>query len=101
MPVALSRFKKVIAPQQEVRQGREVAHLIQLEERNSMVEASKLWHACSTLHQTICIYLPGEQKYKLDDSSTASCRIGSGCGLFESAGRNESNGIRLEAVACL
>ena len=101
IPVAVSRFKKVIAPQQEVHQGREIAHLIQLDEKNSMVEGSKLWHACNILHQTLCRYLPGEQKSKLDNSSTASGRLGSGGGPFESAGRDESNGIRLELVACL
>jgi hypothetical protein len=37
MPVAVSRFKKVIACQPEVSQGREIAHVIQLDERNSMV----------------------------------------------------------------
>ena len=37
MPVAVSRVKKVMAPQPEVCQGREIAHLIELDERNSMV----------------------------------------------------------------
>ena len=45
--------------------------------------------------------MPGEQKYKLEDSSTTSGRIELGSGPFEYAGRDESNGIRLEAVACL
>ena len=66
-----------------------------------LVYGTEREYACSTLHQTICRYLPGEQKYKLHDSSTPSGRIGSGGGPFESAGRDESNGIRLEPVACL
>ena len=37
MPVAVSMFKKVIACQPEVRQGREIAQVIQLDKRNSMV----------------------------------------------------------------
>ena len=37
MPVAVSRFKKGIAPQPEVRQGQEIAHVIQLDEGNSMI----------------------------------------------------------------
>ena len=45
--------------------------------------------------------MPGEQKYKLEDSSTTSSRIESGSGPFESAGRDESNGIRFEMLACL
>ena len=45
--------------------------------------------------------VPGEQKYKLEDSSTTSGRIELESGLFESAGRDKSNGIRLEVVACL
>ena len=99
MSIAVSRFKNVIAPQPDVDQGREIAHLIQLDERNSMVQGSKLWHACSTLHPRIGRYLPREQKYKQDDSSTASGRTESGSGQFEPAGRNKSNCISLKAVA--
>ena len=53
------------------------------------------------MHHTISSYLPGEQKFKVDDSSTASGQIGLGSGPFESAGLDESNGIRLEGVAGL
>ena len=37
MPVGVSRFKKMIATQPEVRHGQEIAHLIQLNESNSML----------------------------------------------------------------
>ena len=66
-----------------------------------MVYVSKLWHACSTLLQTIYRYLPSEQKYKLEGSSTTSGRIALGGGSFESAGQDDLNSIRLEGGVCL
>ena len=76
----------VIAPQPEVCQRRDIVHLIQLDERNSMVYGPMRWHPCSC------------QEVKASDSSTARRPPGLGSGLLKSAGQDELNSACPEPV---
>ena len=66
-----------------------------------LVYGTEREYACSLWQKRLWRYMPGKQKYKVEDSSSARCRIESASGPFESAGREESNSIRPELVACL
>jgi len=78
-----------MAPQPDAGSSPQAHHLNPPDETNRMVYGSRWWHACSC-HQV-----------KRSDSSSARGPPGPGSGPLGSAGRDESNGIRLELVACL
>ena len=66
-----------------------------------LVYGTEREYAGSLWQKRLGRYMPGKQEYKVEDSSSARCRIESASGPFESAGRDESSEIRLEVVACL
>ena len=66
-----------------------------------LVYSTEREYACSLWQKRLWRYMPGKQQNKVEDSSSARRRIESASGLFESAGQDESNGIRLKVVTCL
>ena len=80
---------RISAPQPGVGSSPEAPHLNPLAETNRMVYGSRWWHVCSC------------QQREKKDSSPVWHPLGSGEGSLEPARGDESNGIRLEAVASL